>query len=126
MIDAKLAERNQLKELAFSVSSGEMDGMPHAKGGVSDPVGNLVVKLVTLSEEANVLIDRYIDCKNQIIKSLEQLPAKQYGVLHRYYIRNMTWDEVAEDMECSTRNVIRLKKKALKNLENVIECQYEV
>lgn len=126
MIDAKLAERDQLRQLAYSVSSGEMDGMPHGKGAVSDPVGNLVVKLVTLSEEANVLIDRYIDCKNQIIKSLEQLPAKQYGVLHRYYIRNMTWEEVAEDMGCSTRNVIRLKKKALKKLENVIVCHYEV
>ena len=122
LINAKVVERDQFMALATSVSSGDMDGMPHAKGNISDPVGNAGVKLAMMANDIDQLIDRYIEIKQDVVSMLERLPEKQYGVLHRYYIRYMTWDEVAEDMGYCTTQIWRIKKEAFKNLEDAIEC----
>lgn len=125
LIDCKLAEREQVWSRLTSVSLGEMDDMPHGKGGVSDPVGDGVVKLRMLAEEIDNLIDRYVDLKNDVIAVLQKLPVNEYGVLHRYYIRYMTLEQIAEDMGYCTVSIWRIKKNALKNLEDVIECNTE-
>lgn len=118
LIMAKLAEHQQLLDLATKITPN-MDGMPHATG-VSDKVGNVATKLADLAIETNNLIDSYVDAKQEIIHALEKLPPNQYGVLHRYYVRGMTWEEIAEDMNKSTMQVFRYKKKAIKNLQSVI------
>ena len=122
LIDAKLAERDKLWAMATSVTV-DSDGMPHAKGNVSDPVGNAAVKLRMLAEEIDRLIDVYVEHKEQVIRALEKLPHNEYGVMHRHYIRYMTWEDVAEDMGYSTVQIWRLKKNALKILQDVIECK---
>lgn len=122
LIDAKLSERDKLWALATRMVPN-MDGMPHAKGGVSDPVGSNVVKIIALAEEADKLIDRFVDHKEKVIKALETLPEKEYAVLHKHYIRYMTYEKIAEDMKYSdVRQVYRIRRKALQNLEKVIEC----
>jgi hypothetical protein len=120
LIDAKLAERKQLLDLATKITP-EMTGMPFG-GGVTDKVGNIAVKLADLARETNVACDRYIDHKAAVIATLEKLPAKEYGVLHREYIRYMTQEEIADDMHYSTVQIWRIKQNALTMLSNVIEC----
>lgn len=123
LINAKLAERDQLKDMATDISPRAMDGMPFDNTGtVPRKMENAVVRLIDLANELNKLIDLYIDHKTKVITAIEQLPAKEYGVLHRYYIRGMTWEQVAEDMAYSTQQIWRIRKKALKNLENVMVC----
>lgn len=120
MIDAKIAERDQIRLLATN-TVGNLDGMPHAPG-ISDKVGNLAVKLVALDEEINALVDQYVDRRQEAIRMLERLPEIEYGVLHRYYIRNMTIEEVAQDMGYCGRQISRIKKHGLKILEDVLVC----
>lgn len=120
LIDAKCAERDQLWALATKITPVVSD-MPHG-GGVTDKVGNVAVKLAQLAEETNDLVDRYADYKQMVISELEKLPRKQYGVMHRYYIRYMTWEEVAEDMGVSSMTVWRWWQDGLKNLADVVEC----
>lgn len=123
LINAKLAERQRLIEIATDISPKMPDGMPRSNTGtVSQKMQNAVVNLVMLSHELDKLIDQYVDYKQEVIKVLEQLPHTQYGVLHRYYIRGMTWEQIGEDMGYCTRQILRIKKKALKNLEDVLEC----
>lgn len=123
LINAKLAERDRLKDMATDISPKPMDGMPFDNTGVVPrKMENAVVRLIDLANELNRLVDEYIDCKQKVVKALEQLPENEYGVLHRHYIRFMTWEQVAEDMGFCTVQVWRIKKKALKNLQNVIEC----
>ena len=121
LIEAKTAERDKLWEMATNMTANS-DGMPHAKGTVSDPVGNGAVKLLMLAEEINRIIDTYIDQKKQITDALEKLPPNEFGVLHRYYIKYMTLEQIAEDMGYCRQQIWRFKKKGLKNLENVLEC----
>ena len=120
LITAKLAERDQVLNLATGVSA-DMDGMPHASGK-SDKVGNAAVKLADMAIEIDKLVDKYVDFKRDVVAALEKLPANEYGVLHRYYIRYMTWEEIAQDMGYCNMQVWRYKVKGLRRLADVIEC----
>ena len=124
LIEAKIAERERVRMLAVN-TVGSMDGMPHAPG-ITDKVGNLTVKLISLGEELDALIDEYIDRKQEVVKVLETLPEREYGVLHRYYIRNMTWEQVAEDIGYCTTQVWRIKTNGLKLLQDAMECNAKV
>mgnify|MGYP003310467071 FL=1 len=57
-----------------------------------------------------------------MIATLEKLPAKEYGVLHREYIRYMTQEEIADDMHYSTVQIWRIKQNALELLKDVMKC----
>lgn len=123
LINAKIAERDQLIALATDISAKPMDGMPHSNTGtVSQRMQNAVVNLIMLEQKLDKMIDQYVDYKKKVVKVLETLPDKEYGVLHRHYIRYMTWEQVAEDMGYSTTQVWRIKKNGLKILQHVIEC----
>ena len=126
LINAKLAERQRLIEIATDISAKPFDGMPHSNTGVvSQKMQNAVASLIDLEKQIDGMIDDYVDYKQQVVNTIEQLSAKEYGVLHRYYIREMTLEEIAEDMGYSVRQVLRIKKKSLQNLEDVIECHIE-
>lgn len=120
LIDAKCAERDQLWALATKITP-EVSDMPHG-GGVSDKVGNIAAKLADMAKELDGLVDQYVDYKQMVISVLEKLPAKEYGVLHRYYIQYMTWEQVAEDMGVCNMTVWRYWQKGLENLASVVEC----
>lgn len=122
LINAKIAERQRLIEIATDISPKMPDGMPFSNGGtVSQKMQNAVINLIECGREIDRLIDQYVDYKAQVVAVLEKLPPKQYGVLHRYYIRGMTIEQIAEDMNYSSRQILRIKKDSLKNLENVLE-----
>lgn len=120
LIDAKIAEKERVRALMVN-TVGSLDGMPHAPG-ITDKVGNLTVKLITLEEELNALIDKYVDDKKEIVKAIERLPDREYGVIHRYYIRRMTLEQVAEDMGYCTMQIWRIKENGLNVLQDVMEC----
>ena len=123
LINAKLAERQRLIEIATDISAKPIDGMPHSNTGVvSQKMQNAVINLIELEHQIDKLIDKYVDHKQEVVKVLEKLPVKEYAVMHRYYIRYMTLEQVAEDMGYSVRQVLRIKKNSLQNLENVIVC----
>lgn len=118
LIEAKLAERERVKALLVN-TVGSLNGMPHAPG-ITDKVGNLTVKLISLEEDLNALIDRYVDEKEEVNKVIEQLPEREYGVIHRCYIRGMTYEQVAEDIGYCTTQVWRIKKEAFRLLKNIL------
>lgn len=123
LIDAKIAERSRLIELAENISPAPLSGMPHSNTGmIPKTMENAVINLVMLEQEIDRMIDKYVDYKRKVVKALEKLPEKEYGVLHRHYIRYMTWEEVAEDMGYSTTHIWRIKRNALYMLADVIEC----
>lgn len=121
LIKAKEAEYNQLMAMATKITP-EMTGMPHA-GGVTDNVGNYGIKLAMKAQETNDAWDQYIDQREEVIRVLEQLPAKEYGVLHREYIRYMTQEAIADDMGYSTVQIWRIKQSGLRMLrKHVMKC----
>jgi DNA-directed RNA polymerase specialized sigma subunit len=120
LINTKIAEYNKLLTMATSMTATN-DGMPHGTD-VSRKVENSAIKLAELSKDIDQQIDMYVDHKNEICRLLEKLPALQYGVLHKYYVLNQPWKQVAEEMGYSEVQIWRIRKKAVENLKNVIEC----
>jgi DNA-directed RNA polymerase specialized sigma subunit len=120
LIIAKEAEYNQLMTMATNITP-QMTGMPHA-GGVTDKVGNYGTKLAMKAQETHAAWDRYIDQRCAVTALLELLPAKEYGVLHREYIRYMTQEAIAQDMGYCTVQIWRIKQDALESLKHVMEC----
>lgn len=122
LIDAKLAEKQRLVALATDISPRPMDGIPFSNTGtVPQKMQNAVIDLIELAKEIDQLVAQYIEKKQEIVAVLEKLPEKEYSVLHRHYIRCMTWEQVAEDLGYSTVQVWRIKKRGLKNLEIILQ-----
>lgn len=131
-IDAKQAEEKELWLLATSMSQAN-DGMPHGSG-VSDKVGNIVAKIVEAQQRTTEEIDRYIDIRDNVIRHIEMLPPKQYEVLHWLYVRKRdcrrpnqswyyTWREVAENLGCTEQSISNRKKRAVKNLQKILDSE---
>ena len=125
MIECKLAEKQQLMDLATNITSSG-DGMPHGKGMVPQKIQDIAVKLAELSKDIDKQVAEFVDTKNEIVAVLEQLPPNEYQVLHKHYIEYKTWEQVADEMSYSIMHVWRIKQRALGNLRNilrnVIEC----
>lgn len=125
LINAKLAERTRLRELATATTAKPMDGMPFTNTGtVNQKIQDIVIKMVMLEEEINVLIDKYVDEKQEIVRVIEMLPEREYGVIHRYYIQGMTWEQVADDIGYCTTQVWRIKKSALEIIDVILWTRY--
>lgn len=126
LISAKTAERDRLMEIATDISPRPMDGMPFDNTGtVSQRIPNAVIKIIEVEEEINKVVEQYISIRTKIVKFLELLPDKEYGVLHRYYIQYKTYEEIAKDMGYCTTQIWRIKNnglKILKKLKDAIEC----
>lgn len=131
-IEIKRAEERELWTLATSVTQVN-DGMPHATG-VSDKVGNIIHKIIKAQERTNAQIDRYIDIRADVISHIEMLPPKQYRVLHWLYVRKRdhreknqswyyTWREVAENIGCSEQTLSNNRKRAVKNLQKILDSE---
>ena len=119
-INEKLALKEHIWALATKVSSS-LDGVS-AGGGVSDKVGNGVVRLREWAAEVDALIDTYIDRKQEVIESLGKLSDdKQASVLYRYYVVGETWEEIAANMGYTYVHVWRIKKAAIENMRNILE-----
>lgn len=132
MIESKRAEERELWAIATSVTQAN-DGMPHAPG-VSDKVGNIIHKIIEAQERTNEQIDKYIDIRNNVIRHIEMLPPKQYIVLHWLYVRKrenrgknqswyFTWREVADELGCSEQNIYNTRKRAVKNLQKILDSE---
>ena len=111
------------------------DGMPH---GTSDPdkITNNVQKLIVARKRTNDAIDRYVDVTQDIIKHIKMLPEKQYEVLNWLYIKKReirqpgktwyyTWSEVAENLRCTEQNISKVRRKAIKNLQKILDSEEE-
>ena len=123
LIDGKKEELRRLDELSTDISAKMPDGMPFSDTGqVNQKMQNAVIDLVMLENELKTIICKYTNEKQKVLAAIEKLPAKEYAVLHRYYIRYMTIEKIAEDLGISTVSVWRIKKKALNNLASVVDC----
>lgn len=119
-----LKKRQDLIEMATDISPRMPDGMPFSNTGtVSKKVENAVISKVLIDGELSDVDEAiwiYLEFKKEVITALEKLPTKYYAVLHRYYIRGMTVEAIAEDTDYSARQVQRIKKEGLSLLGEFI------
>lgn len=132
LIMSKTAEQEQLREMAEKITQAN-DGMPHGSG-VSDKIGNAVAGLVDLANEIAVLVVTFKGILQDVTKHIEMLPTEQYEILHTKFVLKReelgnhrswyySWEEVAEIVGYSESQVYRIKKKAMRNLQRILDSE---
>ena len=117
MIQNKLSEISQLRELAMSVSAVKNEERVQTTPNF-DKIGTAYCKIEEMEEKLDKLIDEYVDKKNLIISQIDGIENETYyEILFARYIEKKTFEKIADEMTYSFRNVTRLHGRALQEFE---------
>lgn len=117
MINNKLSEIGQLRELSYSISAVTNEERVQTTPNF-DKIGTAYCKIEEMEEKLDKLIDEYVDKKNLIISQIDKIENEiYYDILFARYIEKKTFEKIATDLNYSFRNTTRLHGKALKEFE---------
>lgn len=124
MINNKLVEIQQLRDLALgisSISTGErVQSTPDF-----DKIGSKMAKIDELEKNLDETIDKYVDLKNRIIGQIDSMEDEiTYNILFSRYIEKKQFELIAIDMGYSWRQIIRLHGNALRQFEEKFGNEY--
>lgn len=124
MINNKLAEISQLKELAYSIKAVTNEERVQTTPNF-DKIGTAYCKIEEMEERLDKLIDEYVDKKNLIISQIDKIENETYyEILFARYIEKKTFEKIADELTYSWRQVIRLHGRALQEFERVYGNMY--
>lgn len=124
MINNKIVELSQLKELACSISavSGEDRVMVTPN---FDKIGTKQAKIDEMERNIDALVDEYIIKRDKIVSQIDGMEDENvYNVLFSRYIEKKTFEVIATEMNYSWRQTIRLHGIALKKFEQKYGATY--
>ena len=84
-------------------------------------MADAVCRYLNMEAEINADIDRLVDIKQDIIKTIEQLPVKEYDLLHKIYVQGMEMYEAAVEMDKSYRWATSVHGRALANVQKLLD-----
>ena len=117
MINNKLSEISQLRELACSVSAIRNEEKVQTSTK-ADSIGTAISKIDEMERDIERTIDKYTKKKNLTISQIEGLDDElHYNVLFSRYIEKKTFEVIATEMSYSFRNITRIHGRALKEFE---------
>lgn len=118
---AELAER-EIREEIDDLRMNKMfpaliqDGMPH--GSSCGDLSAYAVQLDELMAELKAQMEQRIRLRKEITAKIEEMPDEtEKTVLRLRYIRWLRWEQIAEKMGYSFRNITRIHGKALQDLK---------
>lgn len=119
MINNKLAEISQLRELTMSIQAVSYEEKTGPVNKKTDKIGNAFCKIEKMEEKLDKLIDEFVDKKNLIISQIDKIENETYyEILFARYIEKKTFEKIADEMNYSFRNTTRLHGRALREFEN--------
>lgn len=117
LINNKLSEISQFKELAYSIKAITNEERVQTTPNY-DKIGSTYCKIEEMETKIDRLIDEYVDKKNLIISQIDGIENEiYYEILFARYIEKKTFEKIATDLNYSFRNTTRLHGKALKEFE---------
>lgn len=118
MINNKLTEITQLRELSCSISAIRNEEKVKSSSD-PDKIGSTYAKIDEMERNLDKTIDEYTDKKNLIIKQIDGIEDEDcYNLLFSRYIEKKTFEVIATEMNFSYRNITRLHGRALKAFED--------
>lgn len=118
------AERDKLaRDIAgleaslYGPTGQKLDGLPRANGGTNY---NMEALLDKKSKLENLYFDKVTELTEEmesIERAIEWLEPRERTLLRLYYISGLTWEQVAEEMNYSWRQVHNIHGKALEKLK---------
>ena len=97
-------------------------------------IDTTTLKVQTSSRSENEIINKYLDLerelkkdiaavlekKETVYKKLQVLDGLEKDIMQLRYIGGLSWDEIADKVNISSRHVYRIHDKALEQLKHVI------
>lgn len=120
LINNKLAEVDHWKSVAFGTGAWS-DSERVQSSGNKQKMASAVDRYVDIQAEITADIDKLIHLKQEVIRTIEVLPAKEYDVLHKFYVQGMTFDEIADFHERSYSWATSVHGRALASLQRVLD-----
>ena len=113
VITNKMIEREQWLTLASSLS-GQTDGERVKSSGSNQKMEDSVVMAIDAARD----IDKYVARLREVI---QQIPVKEYNVLHKLYIQGKDLDDVAADNKKSYSWASTMHGRALAHVQGVLD-----
>lgn len=124
MINNKLTEITQLRELSCSISAVKNEERVMSSSD-PDKIGTTYAKIDEMERNLDNMIDEYIEKKNLIIGQIDSIEdGEYYNILFSRYIEKKTFEVIATEMNYSYRNITRLHGRALKAFEEKFGAIY--
>jgi len=120
-INAKQKEIDILNSLLYKLNQ-ELSADRIKSSGDQDPIGNTIAKLIDARTEINNMIDEYVDKLAEVRVVIEQVEdVKEYDLLHKHYIENMNWAEIADEWGQSYTWVHEIKNNAIASVQKILD-----
>ena len=125
MINNKLSEIQQFRELARSVSAVKNEERVKTSPNF-DKMGSTDCKIEKMEKELDDLIDTYVDKKNLIVSQIDGIDNETYyHILFARYVEKKTFEKIADEMTYSWRQTIRIHGRALQEFEKLYGKTYK-
>ena len=116
-INSKLEQVMSLRDLTTKATA-TMSDMP---GGGSRNVyrmQDIIGKIIDLEDEINQDIDALVDLKREMVATIKAVADPEcQTLLELRYLCFKTWEQIAVDMQYSTRNIYKLHDRAIKDIK---------
>ena len=117
MINNKLTEIAQLKDMAVSISATQSGERVQTTPNF-DKIGTKYAKIDEMERKIDCMVDELVDKKEKIIQQIDSMEDENtYNILFARYIEKKTFEVIATEMKYSWRQVVRLHGTALKQFE---------
>lgn len=117
MINNKLTEIAQLKDMAVSISAPQNGDRVQTTPNF-DKIGTKYAKIDEMERKIDCMVDELVDKKEKIIQQIDSMEDENtYNILFARYIEKKTFEVIATEMKYSWRQVVRLHGTALKQFE---------
>ena len=117
MINNKLTEIAQLKDMAVSISATQSGERVQTTPNF-DKIGTKYAKIDEMERKIDGMVDELVDKKEKIIQQIDSMDDENtYNILFARYIEKKTFEVIATEMKYSWRQVVRLHGTALKQFE---------
>ena len=117
MINNKLTEIAQLKDMAASISAPQNGDRVQTTPNF-DKIGTKYAKIDEMERKIDGMVDELVDKKEKIIQQIDSMEDENtYNILFERYIEKKTFEVIATEMKYSWRQVVRLHGTALKQFE---------
>lgn len=121
LIQNKLIEHQQLRELALSITAS-VGGDKVQSTGSKSKMADAVDRCVDIESEITAIIEKYINEKCNVVGMIEKLDnPTEYNILHLRYVQGISLSDIAEKLNKEYTWVTTTHGRALKSFERVLE-----
>ena len=121
LIQNKLIEHQQLRELALSITAS-VGGDKVQSTGSKSKMADTIDRCVDIEAEITAIVEKYIDEKCNVVSLIEKLDnPTEYNILHLRYVQGISLSDIAEKLNKEYTWVTTTHGRALKSFERVLE-----